>query len=296
MTVLPVAVRELIVAARRPATFHTRMAVAVLGIAVGLLVLMTAGIRGFSGDIGGLLFGWISGGAFLFCLFAGVFLTSGSLSEERREGTLGLLFLTDLHGYDIVAGKLLGGGLNALCGVLAALPVLALSWTLGGVTNGEFWRVATALVNTLFVSLAVGLWISSGMRSEIESLTRTTLALLLLTGVPILLGELPLRPYPTFNEIAILSPLTLFWHARARVYEIAGNSKIFWLSLSATHAVAWLLIARSGWTMPHRWQDKPANKSPGPPDDSRIDRPQSRIRESLLSQNPMFALALRRNP
>ncbi len=296
MTLLPVAVRELIVAARRPATFHTRMAVAVLGIAVSLLMLLTAGIRGFSGDIGGLLFGWISGGAFLFCLFAGAFLTSGSLSEEKRDGTLGLLFLTDLHGYDIVAGKLLGGGLNALCGVLTALPVLALAWTLGGVTNGEFCRVAIALVNTLFVSLAVGLWVSSGMRSEIQSLTRTAVGLLLLAGIPILIRELPFLPYPTFKEIGILSPVTLFWYAQAHVYEATGNNKTFWLSLSATHAVAWLLIARSTWTVPHRWQDRPANDAPGSRDDSRTGRPQTRIRESLLSQNPMLALAVRMTP
>lgn len=296
MTLLPVAARELIVAARRPATFHIRMSIALLGIAIGFLVLLIAGMRGFSGDIGGLLFGWISGGAFLFCLFAGVFLTSDSLSEEKREGTLGLLFLTDLHGYDIVAGKLMGGGLNALCGVLAALPVLALSWTLGGVTNGEFWRVAIALVNTLFVSLAVGLWVSSGMRSEIQSLTRTAISLLLLAGIPVLNGVLPVRWHPFFNEIRLLSPLTLFWHAYARLYEIAGNAEIFWLSVAATHGVAWLLILRSGWTVPHRWQDNPGNQSPGSRDDSRIDRPRSRIRESLLRQNPMLALAVRMNP
>lgn len=296
MTLLPVVARELIVAARRPATFHTRMSIALIGIVIGFFVLLIAGMGGFSGDIGGLLFGWISGGAFLFCLFAGVFLTSDSLSEEKREGTLGLLFLTDLHGYDIVAGKLMGRGLNALCGVLAALPVLALSWTLGGVTNGEFWRVALALLNTLFVSLAVGLWVSSGMRSEIQSLARTAVSVLLLAGVPILPGVLPVRWHPFFNEIQILSPLTLFWNAYARLYEIAGNAQIFWLSLAATHGVAWLLILRSGWTVPHRWQDNPENKSPGSRDDSRIDRPRNRIRESLLCQNPMLALAVRMNP
>ncbi|MSU36610.1 MAG: hypothetical protein EXS36_16220 [Pedosphaera sp.] len=291
MTLLPVAARELIVAARRPATFHTRMGIALLGIAVGFLVLLTGSIRGFQGDIGGLLFIWISGGAFLFCLFAGAFLTSDSLSEEKREGTLGLLFLTDLHGYDIVAGKLLGGGLNALCGVLAALPVLALSWTLGGVTNGEFWRVAIALVNTLFVSLAVGLWVSSGMRSEIQSLTRTAMALLLLAAVPVFLGRLPVNWHLTFIGIRILSPLTLFWHAYARLYEVAGNAEIYWLSLAATHGVAWLLLVRSGCTIPNRWQDNPGNRTPG-----FGDSPRSRIRESLLRQNPMLALAVRMNP
>ena len=32
-------------------------------------------------------------------------MTADCLSEEKREGTLGLLFLTDLRGYDIVVSS-----------------------------------------------------------------------------------------------------------------------------------------------------------------------------------------------
>ena len=102
------------------------------------------------------LFGILTGGGVLYCLFCGVRLTADCLSEEKREGTLGLLFLTDLKGYDVVLGKLAATSLNSFYGVLAVVPMLALPLLLGGVTPGEFWRMALVALNTLFFSLARG--------------------------------------------------------------------------------------------------------------------------------------------
>lgn len=75
-------------------------------------------------------------------------LTADSLSRERREGTLGFLFLTDLQGY-VVAGKLAGLALIPLHGLLATFPIAALTLCLGGVTAGEFWRTQWVVANTL---------------------------------------------------------------------------------------------------------------------------------------------------
>jgi hypothetical protein len=44
------------------------------------------------------LFNLLTGYTFALCASAGIFLTADSLSEEKRDGTLGLLFLTDLEG------------------------------------------------------------------------------------------------------------------------------------------------------------------------------------------------------
>ena len=84
---------------------------------------------------------------FTFCLFAGVRYTADALSAERREGTVGLLFLTDLRGYDVVIGKLTITSLNAFFGVLGALPLLAVPVLIGGVSAGEVYRVMLVLIN-----------------------------------------------------------------------------------------------------------------------------------------------------
>src|SRR5438477_8359528 len=155
MTFLPIVDRELRVAARRPATYWTRLVFAIAGAGiVSLALLFAAAAQTGASGIGGWLFYFLSLLALGFSAFAGVFLTADCLSEEKREGTLGLLFLTDLKGYDVVLGKLAVTSLNAFYALLAICPVLALPMLMGGVTFGELGRVMLALVNTLVFSLA----------------------------------------------------------------------------------------------------------------------------------------------
>src|SRR5438034_7581247 len=92
------------------------------------------------------LFRILAGASVLFSLLSGVRSTADCLSEEKREGTLGLLFLTDLKGYDVVLGKLAATSLNAFYGVLAVLPMMAIPLLMGGVTLGQFGRTALAAV------------------------------------------------------------------------------------------------------------------------------------------------------
>src|ERR1043165_4056238 len=99
MIFLPVVERELRVIARRPGTYWMRFAAALVGI--GLAAWVWAIARYQPSGLSLALFYSLSGFALVYCLLSGVFLTSDCLSEEKREGTLGLLFLTDLKGYDI---------------------------------------------------------------------------------------------------------------------------------------------------------------------------------------------------
>ena len=116
------------------------------------------------------------------CLLAGVLLTADCLSEEKRDGTLGLLFLTDLKGYDVVLGKFIAMSLNAIYGLLAILPITGLPLLMGGVTGGEFWRMNLALLNALFVSLAMGVCVSAFGRESQRVMGVTLVLLVLLAG------------------------------------------------------------------------------------------------------------------
>jgi len=126
MTLLPIVERELRVASRRASTYWLRFFAALVILAVWLVLLV--GTRPMSPAqlsqhivtmLGSLTLG--------FCMLAGVFLTSDSVSSEKRHGTLGLLFLTDLRGFDIVLGKLVANSMHAFFGLLAAMPVLGVS-------------------------------------------------------------------------------------------------------------------------------------------------------------------------
>ena len=103
--------------------------------------------------------------AFGLSLLAG--LSGGGLHQPREARRhLGLLFLTDLKGCDVVLGKLITVGLSALYGLVAVLLVTALPLFLGGVTVREYWRVALALVTALFFALAIGILVSLFSRSQ----------------------------------------------------------------------------------------------------------------------------------
>ena len=65
-------------------------------------------------QMGRTLFAGLSGFAMFYALIAGPLATTDCLARERREGTLGLLFLTDLHTYDVVLGKAFAASLDLL--------------------------------------------------------------------------------------------------------------------------------------------------------------------------------------
>ena len=115
MTFLPIVVRELLEASRHRSTYWIRLGVVTAGLIICLFVMLLAR-NGSPGELGLALFVPLAILTYLYTIFIGIFRTADSLSEEKREGTLGLLFLTDLKGYDIVLGKLFATSLNAFYG------------------------------------------------------------------------------------------------------------------------------------------------------------------------------------
>ena len=183
MTFLPVVERELRVASRRRAVFWVRFAAATIAVLLGGSILWFEGEARGAAGAGRLLFDQLAGMAYFLCLVAGPIFTSDVIGEERREGTLGLLFLTDLRGYDVVSGKLAAASVNALLSLLATLPVLALPLLLGGVSVIEFTRMAIALLATLFVSLACGVLVSAAFQEARSAFALTVFLLFLLAGL-----------------------------------------------------------------------------------------------------------------
>src|SRR6266516_2147759 len=165
MRFLPIVERELRAASRRRGTYWNRALAALSAI------LVFAGTVWFEGkvapkELGKDVFYVLSGLFLLSSLVAGIRYTADCLSEEKREGTLGLLFLTDLKSYDVVLGKLAATSLDAFYGMLAIFPVMAIPLLAGGVAGAEFWRVTLVSLNNLLFSLAVGMFCSAISRDE----------------------------------------------------------------------------------------------------------------------------------
>src|SRR6516225_9155971 len=104
MTFLPILERELRARSRNRATYWSRFVVALLGVLVCLPQLLGGGL-GTPASLGRYVFNGILTTAFLLSCCA-CFLTANAIDAERRDGTLGLLFLTRVRALDVLLGKL----------------------------------------------------------------------------------------------------------------------------------------------------------------------------------------------
>jgi ABC-type Na+ efflux pump permease subunit len=257
MISLPIVERELRVAARRRGTYRTRMINAGLA-TLAFAVCFVANLIDPSISFVVSLFWGLSGLCMLYCLAAGRLMTADCLSREKREGTLGLLFLTDLKGYDVVLGKLAATSLDGFYGLLAIFPLLAIPLLAGGLTNGELWRMALVLANTFLFSAAIGLFVSSVCRDERKAMGANLALLLLLAGaLPALHGVFRLStPRMPLDAWFYTCPVYSFWMCADVRYKFLHRD--FWFSILVTFILTLLLLGLACRMVRRSWQDKPA--------------------------------------
>ncbi len=289
MTFLTIVERELRVRARHRGTYTVRLFAATGAFLIVAVLLLGHLAFGVGAGFGTTVFVTLAGLTFGFCLIEGARGTADSLSREKREGTLGLLFLTDLHGYEVVIGKLVASSINSVYGLLAILPALAIPLVLGGVTMGEFWRQVLALLNTLFLSLTVGLLVSTLSRDERETWVRTSLLVVVFAAVPPILE---LWPGWLSEGLAVISPFTAFLRSFDRAY--AADDGRYWDSIRVVQGFSWFALVAASVLLPRVWQERPA-RSPG---GMRVLSPSAqaaarRRRTRCLAINPALWLAAR---
>jgi ABC-type transport system involved in cytochrome c biogenesis permease component len=252
MTFLPVVERELRMAARRRGTYWSRLTAAILGWAVAAWILVAA--SGVGIQTGAIVFEVLAALVFVYTALGGLLATADSLSEEKREGTLGLLFLTDLKGYDVVFGKLASTSVKTICGVMAVAPALAVSIVLGAVTQGEIARVMLVAVNLLFFFLSVGLFASAMCRQDNRSLgLAALLSAAMLAGIPVL-ARLGFLHLPNPDAAFIFSPAFGCFTAFDAFYGKFPHAW-FWFSCLITQVYAWSLLGLACRIVPRSWQD-----------------------------------------
>ncbi|MEY4386366.1 MAG: hypothetical protein RLY20_1649 [Verrucomicrobiota bacterium] len=186
MNVLPVVTRELRAEARHAFTYWIRVAGAGIGTLAAASFAFTNGLRP---DQGEMLFSALHFKLQLAIWTLVPLLTADCLSRERREGTLGLLFLTPLKALDVVVAKSLAHGLRATTLVLAVLPVIALPLLMGGVSWHQGASAILLDLSGVSLALAAGIVASSFSTSWVRSLIVTAcLTLIFLIGFTNTLG------------------------------------------------------------------------------------------------------------
>lgn len=292
MTFLPIVERELRVRARQKITHRFRIASALVAILLVMYMLVVGSVSSSPQSTGQKIFRTLAWLSFIYCLLEGLRTTADCLSEEKRSGTLGLLFLTDLKGYDVVLGKLMASSLNSFYALLAIFPPLALPILIGGVTGAEFWRLVLMLVNTLFFSLCSGMFVSALGRDE-----RKTLANALAIVVGITFGPIVFQSFASTSWLASISPgvgfVSLFDAPYSTNPDRFNNSVWMLPLLSCSFLIAASLL------LPRAWQEDDARARGGAaellleklaPLKARAKKTRARQR-MLLHTNPILWLA-----
>ena len=255
----PVAIRELMLASRRAAIYWSRC----LSGLVAILICTAMLFAGFGGLLspyaaGRGLFGLLCFVGWLLALAGGVICTADSLSREKREGTLGLLFLTDLNSFEVVGGKLVAQSWSVLYCIMAALPIPGLAFFIGGVDCVEYLGAAVACVNTLFFAANLGLLMSAISNNTWRSLAGAFAAVAILCfilpgiGWETMTANKALNidfnylwPGPTGAFLAVLFPaLTV------------DRMSVYVLSLAMTHFYGWLFFFLAGFILDRNWREK----------------------------------------
>ena len=300
MNILPIVQRELTVNARRPATYNGRLVVAGVCIVMGMGSAFAMARTGFSNRLGSALFASVAGMTAMFGLFIGAGSTADCISGEKRDGTLGLLFLTHLRTPDIVLGKLAASALVSFYGLMTVFPILSLGVLLGGVQFGQVVHMALALLNTLFFAAAIGILTSTlSRRPERAGLAASGAAAFFWFGC----GGLA----QVATQYNLWPGLVWFLRTISPQYPVelalgaasTRGGSWFWTTLLSSHALGWLCLGVACLILPRAWQDRVAGAK-GLPWSERLaqrrlgcpDRRRSH-RRAALGINPFFWLAAR---
>ncbi len=231
MTVVPIVERELRMQARLLFTYWLR----VLGAGVLLATSVFFGAdEGFGFESGSQLFGHLNAALFWSIWLLVPVLPADCISREKREGTLGLLFLTPLRGSDIVLAKGLVHGLRALTLWLAVLPILMIPFPLGGLTWKEATLATTTDFSCLCWALAAGILASAMAKTWARSVV-----LAYLFWVCCFLAF-------SYFHGAILAPLLApsgfsSFSGNSYQYVVERHHQLLWMGLLGSRNPGWLL-------------------------------------------------------
>ena len=298
MRFLSVADRELRAAARQKATYRTRWLTAV--VFLGLLLWLMWVSHGFTNRRAApVIFRVFSVLTFLYCLFLGTARTADCISVERREGTLGLLFLTNLNSAEIITGKLCSTALASVYGLLAIFPMLALPLLMGGITFPYFARTVLGLLNGILFALAAGFLASVVCKRQFVAIA-LAMGLMIGVGGGLLLGaaaadaHAPTRPLA--HWLAGLSPLYCLIAADGS--RFFGSNR-FWLSAGAVAGMSFSWLGLTTLLLARTWRDRPQSGRAwqrlrfGRRSERSFSARAAALRRRLLGINPLFWLAAR---
>ena len=154
-----------------------------------LLNVVTSRSQDLAGHRGTVLFGGLQLFMLALALFIVPALTSQSVNGDRERGRLGVLQVTELSSFDIVAGKLLAAWGAACVFVIVSAPITVWALFEGGIAFLQVIVVTLVMMLLLGIICAIGLGLSALLARSTTSSVLTYVAVFVLAlGTLVLAG------------------------------------------------------------------------------------------------------------
>ncbi len=246
----PVVWRELSRPIHRKHVYFSRMAVAAAGSFIAVLGLGSEGFKGLH------IFLFLTGG--LFAAWKTLTLAVGAFSDERRNGTLGLLFLSGLSVWQIFLMKLGGSLIGVFINLIGILPFQAFPFLGPGLSPELFVTTVAALVLLPVLIFAAGAF-GSALSSEDSSawfLSLVTIGTITLLPLILVFGS---TQFPGARQVS--TDLLLFCPGYLVVIvfdqmESYPASDAFYASLATMGWIGGLLLITL-LVLRNSWKDEP---------------------------------------
>jgi len=171
--------------------------------------------------IGKIVFGGVLGVQVLLVIFITPAFTAGAISGERERKTYDLLRATLLPARALVTGKLISALAYVVLLILSAVPLESMAFLLGGVALEEIVISQILLLVTAVAYGAVGICISSRMKTALSATVLSYgFAILSTAGLPLLFALL--APAMSFAGTALIGVQEPHWLIIAVLVYLGG--------------------------------------------------------------------------
>ena len=170
-----------------------------LGAAVALAYFEAANVNGGrradvqGADIGEAVFGTVAFTQMAVLLLLAPAFSAGGLTIEKEQRTLSGLLTSLLSPPEIWWGKFVSSFLFLIVLQVSALPILSLSFALGGVSPGDVLSVSGITLVVLASVCSIALWCSSFFRRSVHATAASY-------GIVIVLSVLPVVAYGILDK------------------------------------------------------------------------------------------------
>ncbi|HEV7679474.1 MAG TPA: ABC transporter permease subunit [Candidatus Dormibacteraeota bacterium] len=207
---LPVLGRDLRVRMRRRRTAALLGGCLAIAVCAGLVAYGVSprsdGDPSVAGHAATALFRGAAAATLVLVAVLGTSLGAGAISGEAERGTLELLRATALPSWRLVAGKVLDVVSLLVLVIAAPLPVYGLALHLGGVEAGAVGALLAACLGTAVLTAALGVLFSALAPSTAAASAMAGGALLLLGGLPLVVGVITPQQTASSHCAALLCP------------------------------------------------------------------------------------------